>query len=44
MRADAARMWERIKQEKSIAVRWEGIETADFELVLYMTVPDGGNT
>jgi type VI secretion system protein ImpJ len=44
MRADAARMWERIKQEKSIAVRWEGIEAADFEIVLYMTVPDGGNT
>jgi type VI secretion system protein ImpJ len=43
MRADSARMWERIKQEKSIAVRWEGIETSDFELALYMTVPDGGN-
>jgi type VI secretion system protein ImpJ len=43
MRADSARMWEKIKQEKSIAVRWEGIEAADFGIVLYMTVPDGGN-
>jgi len=43
MRADSARMWERIKQEKSIAIRWEGIEASDFELALYMTVPDGGN-
>jgi len=44
MRADSTRMWERIKQEKSIAIRWEGIEASDFELALYMTVPDGGNT
>lgn len=41
LRADSVRMWERIKQEKSIAVRWEGIETSDFELTLYMTVPGG---
>ncbi len=44
MRADSTRMWERIKQEKSIAIRWEGIEASDFELALYMTVPDGGDT
>lgn len=43
MRADSTRMWERIKQEKSIAIRWEGVETSDFELALYMTVPEGGN-
>ncbi|MFL7810771.1 MAG: type VI secretion system baseplate subunit TssK, partial [Anaerolineae bacterium] len=43
LRADSVRMWERIKQEKSIAVRWEGIEASDFELTLYMTVP-GGNS
>jgi len=41
MRAESTRMWERIKQEKSIAVRWEGIEASDFELALYMTVPGG---
>jgi type VI secretion system protein ImpJ len=44
MRADSTRMWERIKQEKSVAVRWEGIEASDFELALYMTVPDGDNS
>ncbi|MCD6304194.1 MAG: type VI secretion system baseplate subunit TssK, partial [Planctomycetes bacterium] len=43
MRADSTRMWERIKQEKRIAIRWEGIETSDFELALYMTVPSGGD-
>jgi len=41
MRAESTRMWERIKQEKSIAIRWEGIEASDFELALYMTVPGG---
>ena len=44
LRADSTRMWERIKQEKSIAVRWEGIEASDFELALYMTVPEGGTS
>ena len=44
LRADSTKMWERIKQEKSIAVSWgEGIETSDFELALYMTVPEGGS-
>jgi hypothetical protein len=23
-----------------IAVRWPGVETSDFEITLYMTVPD----
>ena len=41
LRGESTRMWERIKQEKSIAIRWEGIETSDFELTLYMTVPEG---
>jgi len=41
MRADSVRMWERIKQEKTVALRWEGIETSDFEIALYMTVPSG---
>ena len=43
LRAESTRMWERIKQEKSIAIRWEGIEASDFELAVYMTVPDGGD-
>jgi type VI secretion system protein ImpJ len=40
MRSESARLWERIEQEKSIAVKWPGIESSDFGLTLYMTVPD----
>jgi type VI secretion system protein ImpJ len=40
MRGESARLWERIQQEKTIAVRWPGAETSDFEITLYMTVPD----
>jgi predicted component of type VI protein secretion system len=38
-RGESARMWERIKQEKIMALKWPGIESTDFEAVLYMTVP-----
>ncbi|OGP61582.1 MAG: type VI secretion system-associated protein [Deltaproteobacteria bacterium RBG_13_47_9] len=40
MRDESARLWELIKQEKAIAVRWPDVETSDFEITLYMTVPD----
>ena len=40
MRGESARLWERVKQEKAIAVRWPGIESSDFDVTLYMTVPD----
>jgi type VI secretion system ImpJ/VasE family protein len=40
MKSESARLWERIQQEKSIAVRWPGIESSDFQITLYMTVPD----
>jgi len=40
MRSESARLWERIQQEKSIALRWPGIESSDFSVTLYMTVPD----
>ena len=40
MRGESARLWERIEQEKSVAVRWPGIESSDFGITLYMTVPD----
>jgi predicted component of type VI protein secretion system len=40
MRSESTRLWERIQQEKTIAVRWPGVETSDFEITLYMTVPD----
>jgi predicted component of type VI protein secretion system len=38
-REESARMWERVQQEKILAVRWPEIESADFEITLYMTVP-----
>ena len=40
MRAESERMWNRIAQEKAVAVRWPGIDSTDFEVTLYMTVPD----
>jgi type VI secretion system protein ImpJ len=40
-RAAAKRMWERIEQERAIAIRWEGLEASDFEPTLYMTIPQG---
>ena len=40
MRSESTRMWERIQQEKSLAIRWPGIESSDFKVTLYMTVPD----
>ena len=35
-----SRMWGLILDEKEIAIRWPGSETADFEITLFMTVPD----
>lgn len=40
IQAESARIWDRIKQEKKIAVRWPEMESSDFEILLYMTVPD----
>jgi type VI secretion system protein ImpJ len=42
VRAESAVRWERIVAEKEIAVVWPGIESSDFQLTLYMTVPDIG--
>ncbi|MCB9845585.1 MAG: type VI secretion system baseplate subunit TssK [Phycisphaeraceae bacterium] len=40
MRAESARTWERIVQERSMAVKFPGAESARFdEVSLYMTVP-----
>lgn len=38
-RQDSQRMWDRIKEEKSMAIRWLGMENSDFALTLFMTVP-----
>jgi predicted component of type VI protein secretion system len=42
MRAESQRMWDRIAEEKSLAIRWLGADTSDFAPTLYMTVPGGG--
>ncbi|MBN2133769.1 MAG: type VI secretion system baseplate subunit TssK [Sedimentisphaerales bacterium] len=37
--AESARLWERVREEKSIAVKWPEIESSDYQITLYMTVP-----
>jgi predicted component of type VI protein secretion system len=39
MRGESARLWDRAKQDKALAVRWPGIDSSDFEITLYMTIP-----
>jgi len=39
MRAESARHWERVEQDKSLAVRWPEMDSSDYELTLYMTTP-----
>jgi len=36
---EGRRMWDRIKEEQSIAARWPDMATADFQIALYMTCP-----
>ncbi|HEY6842403.1 MAG: type secretion system protein ImpJ [Verrucomicrobiota bacterium] len=39
LRGESARSWQQIQTEKSAVVRWTGNESADYDLVLYMTLP-----
>ncbi len=40
VRSESQKMWDRIAQEKSVAVRWPELETFEFtDMTLYMTVP-----
>jgi type VI secretion system protein ImpJ len=39
LRADSGRMWDMLKREKALALRWPGMEDSDFKVTLYMTVP-----
>lgn len=39
LRAESARMWDMVKQEKKLALKWPDLDTSDFSLALYMTVP-----
>ena len=40
LRADSVRMWQRVTREKAMAIRFPGLETSDFGVTLYMTVPE----
>jgi type VI secretion system ImpJ/VasE family protein len=40
LRAESTRMWERVRDEKAMAIRWPGMESSDFKITLYMTVPE----
>jgi hypothetical protein len=39
LRGESQRMWDRIKVEKVIAVRWPDMEASDCQMALYMTTP-----
>jgi type VI secretion system ImpJ/VasE family protein len=39
MRSESQRMWDRIKDEKVMAVRWPDMQTADYQISLYMPIP-----
>ncbi|MDP2895759.1 MAG: type VI secretion system baseplate subunit TssK [bacterium] len=39
-RDESARMWERVQEEKAMSARWPGMESSDFKVALYMTVPE----
>ena len=42
LRTESKTMWERIVQEKKMAIRWPESEPFDYsEVALYMTVPEG---
>jgi predicted component of type VI protein secretion system len=40
LRTESARMWEMIQREKIIGARWVQMESSDFQLALYMTLPE----
>lgn len=35
----SARMWDFIKKEKAVAITWRGMETSDYRMAIFMTVP-----
>jgi type VI secretion system protein ImpJ len=39
MRSESQRMWDRIKEEKLMAVRWPDMQTSNYQMSLYMPVP-----
>jgi len=43
LRSESRRMWERITQERAMAIRFAGVETSDYGITLYMTVAEEGS-
>lgn len=41
IRSESERMWTQIVGEKAIAIRWPDVETSDYDVALFMTVPEG---
>lgn len=40
LRGESRRMWERITQERAMAIRFPGVETSESNITLYMTVTE----
>lgn len=38
-RTESARTWERVKEERSLSIRWPEMDSSDFVATLFMTVP-----
>ena len=39
LRHESGRIWSQIQEEKAIAIRWPGMESGDYKITLYMSVP-----
>ena len=37
-RSESQRMWDRIRDEKAVAIRWPDVATSDYAITLYMTI------
>ena len=42
LRGESQRVWAQAQMEKSMVIRWVGRESADYDIALYMTIPNGG--
>jgi len=43
LRADSQRIWTQLQVEKAAVIRWTGKQNPDYEITLYMTIPNGGD-
>ncbi len=44
VRSESQRMWDLITQEREVGITWPGIEGADYDVKIYMTIPSGGDS